>query len=105
MKVYSANDGEKFDLNATFVGMPVYPWKRIQFVFPSPISCDRLQLEFATVTKQTVYGLGQNPVCAGLYLIRHLPPETPTLPPSSTPTKVPTSNQNHSKAQFASRTR
>ena len=93
MKVYVQNEGQNdlFSLCATFEGSPVYPWTRMQFVFKSPVRGKRFKFEFVTVTPQTISQTGQNPVCAGLFLIRHIEP-TQTKVPTSSPTKVPTSS-------------
>ena len=88
LNVYAyINDGQKFTLNATFKGNPVYPWTRIQFPFKYNLLCKKLKLEFITVTSQKINGLNQNPACAGLFFIGHVLPKATTS--IFNPTSIP----------------
>ncbi|KAK8871334.1 hypothetical protein M9Y10_007054 [Tritrichomonas musculus] len=50
LNVYSANNDSPFKLNTKFAEVPLSSWDKMQFVFPSPIRCTKLRLEFDQVT-------------------------------------------------------
>ena len=79
IRVYVSNNEQLLSLNTIFIGEPVYPWTRIQFVFPIIIECDKLVLEFVDVSKQGLFNNQSNPTIAGLYFIS---PNISTIQPS-----------------------
>ncbi|KAK8847227.1 hypothetical protein M9Y10_019811 [Tritrichomonas musculus] len=70
LNAYSAIGNGDFELNTVFVGFPMYPSQRLQFVFKNPVKCDKIKLEFAEISSQTIVGESRNPCIAGLTFIR-----------------------------------
>lgn len=93
IKAYSSIDGSPYDLKAFFIGEPLYPHTRFQYVFPDLVRCDKLKLEFihVTVFVPSQY-LQTNQLCIGeLYLMHTIIPAspTPTFSPSYSPSSSP----------------
>ena len=81
VNVYTATGKDDFQLNSVFIGTPVYPWKRVQFVFPTAVTCDKIKLEFDDVTEQTLADSGQNPISGGIYFMEKFDYDTIPLSP------------------------
>ena len=58
-------------MKTIFVGIPVYPSTKIQFVFNKPVKCDKLILEFTEVSTQTIEGYSRNPCISNLIFIEY----------------------------------
>lgn len=75
LKVFTSTNNEPFRSIYHFYGNPVYPWTRIQFIFPEPVTCDKIKLEFTTVTQDVSFGGEYTACCGGMYLIQHISEE------------------------------
>ncbi|KAK8899272.1 hypothetical protein M9Y10_001583 [Tritrichomonas musculus] len=94
LNVYTASStDDDFVLSTVFVGEPVFPWMRVQFVFKSPIECRRLKLEYINVTEDGSFSNGKHcATAAEIYILttNEQPPDPTASPkPTSTPTKSP----------------
>ena len=92
LKVYSSVENEPYSLFGFYFGEPVYPWKRIQYVFKDFIRCDKLKLEFTHLTFAVVNGTYYESLSlADLYLLHAQIPATPlpSTPSSSVPVETP----------------
>lgn len=71
--VYTAmNADDDFVLNSAFVGTPVYPLTRAQFVLPKPVNCTKVKLEFAKVTTNDRCNNQEVPEVGNFILIQYL---------------------------------
>lgn len=75
LNIYSSIDDEPFVLNAIFIWTTVYPWTRVQFVFPNVIKCNKLIFE---CNELTTTGKGKYVFLAGLTFIKD--PSHSTVP-------------------------
>ena len=73
LNVYASTTNNQYQHVATFTGSHSYPTTRVQFVFPNPVSCTKLRLDFAEVTNQSMSGSGQNPIIGDLLFLRYAP--------------------------------
>lgn len=89
VRVFISIENGDFLLNNIFLGTPVYPWTRIQLVFPEIIECDKIKLEFTGITNQTIIGDSKNAVICEFLFIHPQIEATKSMSLLPTPTDMP----------------
>lgn len=93
IKVYTSINNQPYELNTFFVGLPIFPNARIQYVFPDFIECDKLKFEFVHVMKQRTGTKASSLSIGNLFLLHAQIPATstpmPTFTASQSPSKSP----------------
>ena len=52
--IWTSINNEKYEQKAVFVGSPQKDWNQFQFVFPSPVHCDKVVFEFVEVSPNSL---------------------------------------------------
>ena len=72
--IYASSGEKPFLLQAVFTGKNF--WKKTEFIFESPIKCDKIQIEFYKLKPDTCFSNGKEcAVAKEIFLIKHIPNE------------------------------
>ena len=92
LKIYSSRGSEELQMNTLFVGTPTWPNKQYQFVFKSPIKCDKIRLEFIEVTPESSKSGGKLcPLISNLFFIK----KDDLITVATTPSETKYTNSEH----------